>query len=321
MSKDDIVPGSSTISGFFGWMDERHAIWRRRFIDKLPKPWTQDEILMDYKFTNCFRQLDAGTIALTEMMKQPCEYYKSLDGEAANEEAKLIVSNIMYYRFFNLKRHAELFGYTRNFDCLADYMRKQADLGNQIFTGSHMSTGVLGEEKVDTYLRASQEAFQDAQVVVDACKELNTMHGVFDTIRQFYMCGPFYTYEMVCDLRFTPLLCNATDKLDWANVGPGAERGMIRLGLTPCNDTMRLLHRLAVTGKVSNEDDWEVDDQTIKILEQAEKDGCRVNPDLLNGPWPFEIREVEHSLCENDKYERVRLGQGRPRSKYNGRGE
>ena len=30
----------------------------------------------------------------------------------------------------------------------------------------------------------------------------------------------------------------------------------------------------------------------------------------------IEMRDIEHSLCEFDKYERVRLGQGRPRSKY-----
>ena len=28
------------------------------------------------------------------------------------------------------------------------------------------------------------------------------------------------------------------------------------------------------------------------------------------------MRTIEHSLCEWDKYERVRLGQGTPRSKY-----
>ena len=28
------------------------------------------------------------------------------------------------------------------------------------------------------------------------------------------------------------------------------------------------------------------------------------------------MRCIEHSLCEWDKYERVRLGQGKPRSKY-----
>jgi hypothetical protein len=30
----------------------------------------------------------------------------------------------------------------------------------------------------------------------------------------------------------------------------------------------------------------------------------------------FEMREIEHSLCEFDKYERVRNKQGAPRSKY-----
>jgi hypothetical protein len=30
----------------------------------------------------------------------------------------------------------------------------------------------------------------------------------------------------------------------------------------------------------------------------------------------LEMRDIEHSLCEFDKYERVRLGQGKPRSKY-----
>ena len=29
-----------------------------------------------------------------------------------------------------------------------------------------------------------------------------------------------------------------------------------------------------------------------------------------------DMRTIEHSLCEWDKYERVRLGQGKPRSVY-----
>ena len=30
----------------------------------------------------------------------------------------------------------------------------------------------------------------------------------------------------------------------------------------------------------------------------------------------LEMRDIEHSLCEYDKYERARLGQGRPRSRF-----
>jgi len=33
--------------------------------------------------------------------------------------------------------------------------------------------------------------------------------------------------------------------------------------------------------------------------------------------WPeWEMRDVEHTLCEFDKYERVRLGEGRPRGVF-----
>ena len=35
----------------------------------------------------------------------------------------------------------------------------------------------------------------------------------------------------------------------------------------------------------------------------------------------LELRDIEHSLCEFDKYERVRLGQGQPRSKYTWEGK
>jgi hypothetical protein len=33
--------------------------------------------------------------------------------------------------------------------------------------------------------------------------------------------------------------------------------------------------------------------------------------------WPsWEMRDVEHTLCEFDKYERIRLGEGRTRGVY-----
>jgi hypothetical protein len=33
--------------------------------------------------------------------------------------------------------------------------------------------------------------------------------------------------------------------------------------------------------------------------------------------WPkWELREVEHTLCEFDKFERTRLGEGRPRGVF-----
>lgn len=46
---------------FFRTMFERQMIWKRRFIDHQPRPWTEDPILRDYKFTNVYRELDRNS--------------------------------------------------------------------------------------------------------------------------------------------------------------------------------------------------------------------------------------------------------------------
>ena len=39
-------------------------------------------------------------------------------------------------------------------------------------------------------------------------------------------------------------------------------------------------------------------------------------PNLGKHVPPLEMREIEHSLCEFDKWTRVRNNEGRPRSRY-----
>jgi hypothetical protein len=42
-----------------------------------------------------------------------------------------------------------------------------------------------------------------------------------------------------------------------------------------------------------------------------------ISPDYLADYMdPLEMRDCEHSLCEFDKYMRVKLGEGRPRQKF-----
>jgi hypothetical protein len=83
--------------------------------------------------------------------------------------------------------------------------------------------------------------------------------------------------------------------MTWANMGPGAQRGLRRLGL-PCKnqadgvESMRYL--LAVSQPL-------------------------YGPKGHHVP-PLEMRDIEHSLCEFDKYCRVKFGEGEPRSKFPG---
>ena len=100
----------------------------------------------------------------------------------------------------------------------------------------------------------------------------------------------FMAYEVVTDLRHTKHLENAEDIMTWANPGPGAKRGLNRIHGRPLNHTQPRRHFI-------NE---------MKELLYL----CNM------APLPLEMRDIEHCLCEFDKYERVRLGQGKPRAKY-----
>lgn len=46
---------------FFETMYERHLIWKRRFIDKKERPWTNNKIFQESKFTNVYRELDRNS--------------------------------------------------------------------------------------------------------------------------------------------------------------------------------------------------------------------------------------------------------------------
>ena len=132
------------------------------------------------------------------------------------------------------------------------------------------------------------------------------MRAAFDEMIEYYMVGRFVAYEIVCDFRHTPLLNNATDKLTWANMGPGAKRGLKRLGMP---------HKGPEQGI----------DSMVRLYKTAKRYvGSHLRPHIItkathpNYP-PFELREIEHSLCEFDKYERVRTGAGRPRELFDGK--
>jgi hypothetical protein len=107
--------------------------------------------------------------------------------------------------------------------------------------------------------------------------------------------GGFMAYEVACDLRYTRYLKSAPDLRTWAHAGPGAKRGLNRL-----------------LGKGAKERPF--------LSDAAAAESMCWLLGKIDAAWPhapaLELREIEHSLCEFDKYERARLGEGRPRSYF-----
>lgn len=302
---------------FFNFMNERHAI----YIDRkagVPWPWTDDPILTEYKFTNVFRELDTGTVWLRENWREPYADHPDL------------FFNICLYRQFNWIPTAEFIGYqvddsrsrlindpiryggkvrVWNPTVLEKDLRAWRDSvkpRRKIYTGAHLLTGTNGgPDKIwQTVWPVLNNVFVNLPKFHP--QPGDTLESAFKRIRLATGFGPFIAYEVITDTRHTPLLRNAKDIMTWANPGPGAMRGINRIlglpiGWNEVNGQRRYFHP-----KQPGVDYVE----SMRVLLEASK--YYLEPYMPE----LEMRDIEHSLCEFDKYERARLGQGRPRSRF-----
>lgn len=300
---------------FWYWISERHSIYLRRQRGE-SKPWTTDPILRDYKFTNPFRENDRGTVWLRENFLEPHRAPVHLncamdwktgigcDCGVDQENLSLLAFNICWYRMFNWTGTGELLGWRESWpsDEIKELLTSTLAEGKQVFTGAHIVYSPPGFSKIDAIVDVCSAlwalcrgSLRDISLV-QVARETKSLEAVFNLLTTVHCVGGFMAYEMVTDMRHTRLLEDATDIMTWANPGPGARRGLQRLGLPYKGSTaIRSMRRLL------QED-----------IEARQSDGAP-----LDFP-PLEMRGIEHSLCEFDKYCRVKFGEGEPRSKYPG---
>lgn len=124
-----------------------------------------------------------------------------------------------------------------------------------------------------------------------------------DQLRSLPRVGGFIAYEAVTDCTYS-FLTESPDREMWANAGPGAVRGLNRLAGEPLTAPRKPEE---ATGAMR------------ALLPALRKEWPRAW--LKPGDLRIGMREVEHSLCEFDKYCRVLLGKGSPRSRYKGDGK
>lgn len=126
-----------------------------------------------------------------------------------------------------------------------------------------------------------------------------TLQATHERLMLYPYLGDFMAYEIVTDLRHTSLLNQAEDIYSWANLGPGAVRGLRRiLGLSPDGPQPKRAMYL-------------VQDLMWVARNYFNDQGTTGYPII-------EMRDIEHSLCEFDKYERARLGDGQMKRAFRG---
>lgn len=311
---------------FIHWITERHNIYILRE-SGADKPWTDDPILQRYFFTNPYRENDKVTKWFRENIRDPLSLHYTGHVHIRHpdpDDLALLPWATVAFRWFNYiptgvaLLENNLFSAWDNKRAKA-ILHERERLGFQIFTGAYMIKIENGRSKVDSCCDQITKLWDRRANFHESLRNKTTLEGGWNIILRIPFIGPFMAYEVITDLRHTPMFNKASDIMTWCNIGPGAVRGLHRL-MHSDDDPPQM--RGLNTSQRKHLPVMRAILERVNIALQACTDvgssvGYLANR-VCREYQSFEMRDLEHSLCEFDKYERARLNQGTMKRKYKG---
>lgn len=335
---------------FFWLMHERMCIWKRRFIDKKERPWTENEILRDYKFTNVYRELDRNSQWQIKNI--------ILDNSLS---LKNLIWKMMVFRFFNnpetftfspknkviqsdlfgaptksgLKQaqsHDELISATKWKNGIPDYDEYNEDEFSMFIAGIR-STGL--NPYTTAYLINSQATPGQPRDYCYTRVVIPTLHAkipeiiktvisakspedIISYLTKMPAVADFIAHEFYQDFtyisRYTDRKFMKFDQNDYTNVGPGASIG-IRL-IYPSIDNLRDQKQAIYWLRDAAEK------ELAKIAKSKGEPMYYIEWDKKKRQYYFSdecnitLHQIEMWLCEFQKYWKMTIKTGKQRSKF-----
>lgn len=282
------------------WIREREAIRTKRLAGCLP-PWTIDPILSEFRFCNVRRRDDR----VSQWLRDVVLTQKNVDYDLRSfllfsawcrwcnwpPTIRAVIDEGLYpKKRINWKRVGKL----------TDWL---SDRG-KAWTGAYMirapdepgasKGGFIAEQVIGRDLAGVVPKLEVLFRRTNSCVPL-TFYAVWKLVCEANNFGSFMAGQVVGDWSYTSLLWSAPDLKYWAPMGPGSIRGF-----------NRLMGNSDLSAKPS-EELW---------LEKLADWRRRVITDLGESYEDMTALDLQNCLCETDKYLRVKLGEGRPRSRY-----
>lgn len=267
----------------------RHDIYKRRVLN-WPKPWTTDPILQKYRFCNVYRELDKVTIWIRENWREPYDTHKNL--WFAMVMARLVnhpetLKQLGFPVQWNKGR--AIFFMNVMYDIVA--------AGDKAFGSAYIvSTNGITMPKAEYLVKHVLNPMWENREILKP-KFAETLDAYHFLLCQQNGLGSFLAAQVVADLKHSSQMTAAPDWQTFAAYGPGSLRGLNRvmgrdkdspLAKRNWNSEFRAIHEV--------------------VINEAEHRGLT----FIDG------QDLQNCLCEFDKYERTRLGEGRPRQTYPG---
>jgi hypothetical protein len=270
---------------FLYWIKERAEIRHHKQMDH-EKPWTQDEILQNYYFTNVQREHDKVTTWFRTFVRDPLRDNPS------------VLFATVCFRWFNYIPTGKILdqNFLLNNWNLAN-CKKVLRGQTKIFTGAfNISNGGSTKPKLDRvtedYITPVWKQQSKLYVALRKCPTMAEAHKLLSVLPGMGGSG-FMAAQVICDLAYTHVLNSKPDWATWCCWGPGSKRGMNRVWGLPENYAMP---RSA----------WH------KHLADLQKEiNVKLDMDL-------HARDVQNCLCEFGKYSRALDGDGHLKRRYPG---
>ena len=281
------------IDHYFATARERYRIRLKR-LNGDPPPWTEDKVYQAWSFCNVHREHDKTTTWLREHVRSKLTGIKAVHGVVAFRWFNRISTGVIIEDLL-------LNGWDSK-EALRRFKLLPPD--QPLFTGAYMIKSYNGFPKRESILENIEYAVKVLPKMYETWG--TSLQGAWKDLITIPFLGPFMSYEVICDLRWTDVLNNAEDILTWTNPGPGCKHGLGRVfNGDPKHFTSK--NKVVPAERLSS-----MISMMREILDMS-KD---------NHYWPqewesWEMREPEMWACEYDKYVRGAKGD-RLKRKYAG---
>jgi len=276
------------VRALFSWMLARHSIYEQK-AKGYAKPWTGDPILQQWRFCNVYRELDKETVAIKNLWRDP--YRDEPDLWFAMVVARLV----------NWSPTLRELGYPAsrwNPEKFVKTIQGIQQRGGKAWGGAYIvsTNGESGDKAEYIAHKVLTPLWKDRKDLRP--QPHDTLGTFFHRLLPYNGMGTFIAAQVVADLKYVEPLSAAEDWWTFAASGPGSRRGLNRVfnahPNTPWN-TKRNWHAHLMELKKAID----------PLIQKA-------------GLLPIHAQDLQNCLCEFDKYERVRLGEGYPRARYPG---
>jgi len=323
----ELEVSEENLQRFFETMYERQMIWKRRFIDKLPAPWTEDEIFAESKFPNLYRELDRSSWWLISHI------IRNQELSLKNKVWKCIV-----YRLFNspdffefLSNITDWKGGIPNYEDFKEQQPKFAsiaktlqNMGANPFTNAYIVSSTFasksGMNRAEAYAETVlSELWACIDIIIDTVLVAESTSDIIDILTTLPGVQKFIANELMQDM----IYINRFSKEDFipfnvnelTNIGPGSLLGLRILFPNRVINSQRVAgmkELLAMAEDKLNEVAAEHGEPMVYAKFDAEKDTY-----IPSTEFNLTINNIEGWLCEYSKYWKLSLNVGKIQRKFN----